>query len=220
MAKVRAKTEFTKARRQLLMTLSESGAQREDIAQSSKDLEEAISRVLDALTGLCEMYYARDDSKNVEKIGEDIEAIERQYTAAEDQASDRLIQFASAPLVEEQAASSKNVRRGHGLRSDDNQSGNQSEEDSSSSEEKVVEVTVGDDIEHCSVEDAQEGEAAFSGKEGVTLVAGVSLQGKDDDSVASAANQHGRSRPRELGRDLWKQLKRVEISRFSRDKKR
>ena len=44
--KVRAKTEFTRTRRQLLMTLSEGNVDRERIAIDSKALEDATNQVL------------------------------------------------------------------------------------------------------------------------------------------------------------------------------
>ena len=88
--KVRAKTEFTRTRRQLLMTLSEGNVDRERIAIDSKALEDATDQVLSVLTELCEMYYDRNEEKSAEKTMADMETIE-EYSAAENRASDILL---------------------------------------------------------------------------------------------------------------------------------
>ena len=98
-------------------------------------LEDATEQVFNVLTELCEMYYDRNEEKSAEKTMADMETIEKEYSAAENRASDILLQFTLAPAGAALTAVSpaqKHVQPDRRLQSDTgsnvSQSGVQSDE--------------------------------------------------------------------------------------------
>ena len=81
--KVRLKTAFTRARRQLLTSLASDEAEFADIESSCSLLDSAMGQVLDVLTELSHVYAEKRDGGNWKKTDAEIDKIEGEYSTAD-----------------------------------------------------------------------------------------------------------------------------------------
>ena len=84
--KARAKTVFTRARRQLLVTVQQDNVGTDEIKERCEALDMAQEEVMDIMARLLDRYMALKDNKNSEKLSQEIDNIEIEYSDAQNRA--------------------------------------------------------------------------------------------------------------------------------------
>ena len=97
--KARAKSNFTKCRRCLLVVIQSEEASLERIKHSCEILDEALDSAMDIMVRLSDSYMANKDRVNVEKVDQEIEKIEAEYSEAQNHAQSILGQMSSNRVV-------------------------------------------------------------------------------------------------------------------------
>ena len=88
--KAKVKTLFTKARRRTLVLIQEKDVTVEVIKDACKDLDEALANVMDTMTRLADAFRENRDHKNGDKLSQEIEKVELEYSNAQDRVQDTL----------------------------------------------------------------------------------------------------------------------------------
>ena len=84
--KARAKTVFTRVRRQLLVTVQQDNVSTDEIKERCEALDMAQEEVMDIMARLLDRYMALKDNKNSEKLSQEIDNIEIEYSDAQNRA--------------------------------------------------------------------------------------------------------------------------------------
>ncbi|CAG2242223.1 unnamed protein product [Mytilus edulis] len=97
--KAKAKSAFTKTRHSLLQILEEDFPDREEIKVIQKKLINAEEKAMDIMGNLYDKYKHRNDIQNVMKTTKEMEKIEEEFTDAENECRDYLIESKVASSV-------------------------------------------------------------------------------------------------------------------------
>ena len=221
--KAKVKKLFTKARRRTLLLIQEKDVTVEVIKNACEDLDEALANVMDTMTRLADAFRENRDRKNGDKLSQEIEKVELEYSNAQDRVQHTLDELNKVVNL------NKLVRR--------------LEEDSFKQSETIAdykttasrEVSKSEDLiahqqsEH--VKDnikhhpgvVREGSIVKSKIPTVSLHSAVDHQITVPERRAYYPLDEGTSQNMAdsalIGQDLWKQFKRVSIPVFSGDKR-
>ena len=88
--KAKVKALFTKARRRTLVLIQEKYVTVEVIKDACEDLDEALANVRDTMTRLADAFRENRDRKNGDKLSQEIEKVELEYSNAQDRVQDTL----------------------------------------------------------------------------------------------------------------------------------
>ena len=84
--KAQAKTVFTRTRRQLLVTIQQDKVTTDEIKEGCEALDIAQEEAMGIMARLLDKYMAEKDSKNSEKLSQEIDNIEIEYSDAQNRA--------------------------------------------------------------------------------------------------------------------------------------
>ena len=87
-AKAQAKTIFTKSRRSLLVIIQEEKVSTHEIKGACEELDLAQEGAMEVMTRLLSKYIADKDYRNSEKLSQEIEKLEIEYTDAQNRAQE------------------------------------------------------------------------------------------------------------------------------------
>ena len=215
--KARAKTVFTKSRRNLLVTIQQENVSREEIKEACEILDTAQDDAMDAMMRLSNKYIANKDSRSSERLIQEIDKIEIEYTDAQNRAQqvfDELSRAASYSKFIKKLEDTSQKQGSDLVKSKDDQTFSSHREELLHQPEYILESATkyGDTqlyaAEPQSVLYSQPAVVKISNEEpAVPLINSDNGQRKN---VTDSAL---------IGQDLWKQLKRVTIPVFSGDKK-
>ena len=88
--KVRKKSAFTKARRAMLILLDEDLPSRREIRHQQQKVEDCQEEAMGVMEALMDKYLAEGDQEGVKKINEELEIIERECTSAQNRTQEYL----------------------------------------------------------------------------------------------------------------------------------
>ena len=220
--KAQAKTVFTKTRRQLLVTIQQDNVTIDEIKEGCEALdiaqEEAMARLLNKYYNM-----ADKDSKNSEKLSQEIDNIELEYSEAQNRAQSVFDEVRKAVMYKElvrklESASQKQQASDMAKDKDDSLSSlpiDRSLHQPVNSQKSATEKSFGqlrDASESC-LYDIEPQAAAFDQPSSGKCNSETRLFVSDNGPKVHSADSEM------IGQDLWKQLKRVTIPIFSGDKR-
>ena len=89
-SKSRSKAAFTRARHGLLQLLEEDLPSRSQVREAREKLEKQLDKVMEDLEALSTMYEERQDTININKLSQEIERIEEEFTDAQNRTQEYL----------------------------------------------------------------------------------------------------------------------------------
>ncbi|XP_070547929.1 structural maintenance of chromosomes protein 4-like [Ptychodera flava] len=88
--KAKAKSTFTRSRHQLLQLLEEELPSRQEVKRFRENLNTAQEKAMEVMTLLSNEYFKRKDNKNGQKVGQEMDILEKQFENAQDRVQDYL----------------------------------------------------------------------------------------------------------------------------------
>ena len=215
--KARAKTVFTRARRQLLVIVQQDNVSTDEIKERCEALDMAQEEAMDIMARLLDRYMAVKDNKNSERLSQEIDNIEIEYSEAQNRAQKVYDE------IRETVTYDKFVRKlsQKPQASDVVKDGDHDRNGSSLPAEKLLHQP-----EYCpemATVKSHASESYLSDREVQSALMNQPSSGIRNPEVRLSVSDNGqRIHPVDsemIGQDLWKQLKRVTIPVFSGDKK-
>ena len=217
--KARAKTVFTRARRQLLVIVQQDNVSTDEIKERCEALDMAQEEAMDIMARLLDRYMAVKDNKNSERLSQEIDNIEIEYSEAQNRAQKVYDEIREAVTYD------KFVRKlsQKPQASDVVKDGDHDRNGSSLPAEKSLHQP-----EYCPERaivksNASRSESYLCDREVQSALMNQPSSGIRNPEVRLPVSNNGqRIHPADsemIGQDLWKQLKRVTIPVFSGDKK-
>ena len=215
--KARAKTVFTRARRQLLVTVQQDNVGTDEIKERCEALDMAQEEVMDIMARLLDRYMALKDNKNSEKLSQEIDNIEIEYSDAQNRAQKVYDE------IREAVTHDKFVRKLSQMpqTSDEVKDRDHDRGGSSLPVERLLHQP-----EYCperATVKSRTSEPFLCDTEVQSVLMNQPSSGIRNPEVRLSVSDNGqRIHPADsemIGQDLWKQLKRVTIPVFSGDKK-
>ena len=216
--KAQAKTVFTRTRRQLLVTIQQDKVTTDEIKEGCEALDIAQEEAMGIMARLLDKYMAEKDSKNSEKLSQEIDNIEIEYSDAQNRAQSVFDEVRTAVIYD------KLVRKLESA-SQKPQTSDMVKDDSwsslpvdSSLHQPVYSAT---EKNHVQLRDVSESRLCDGEVQPAVFDQPSSgIRNSETRLFASDNGQRGHPVDSEMiGQDLWKQLKRVTIPVFSGDKK-
>ena len=219
--KAQAKTVFTRTRRQLLVTIQQDKVTTDEIKEGCEALDIAQEEAMGIMARLLDKYMAEKDSKNSEKLSQEIDNIEIEYSDAQNRAQSVFDEVRKAviydKLVRKLESASQKPQTSDMVKGKDDDSWSSLPVDSSlhqpvysATEKSHVQLR---DVSESRLCDGEVQPAVFDQQSS-------GIRNSETRLFASDNGQRGHPVDSEMiGQDLWKQLKRVTIPVFSGDKK-
>ena len=219
--KAQAKTVFTRTRRQLLVTIQQDKVTTDEIKEGCEALDIAQEEAMGIMARLLDKYMAEKDSKNSEKLSQEIDNIEIEYSDAQNRAQSVFDEVRKAvmydKLVRKLEIASQKPQTSDMVKGKDDDSWSSLPVDSSL-HQPVYSAT---EKSHVQLRDVSESRLC-DGKVQPAVFDQPSSGIRNSETRLFASDNGQRGHPVDsemIGQDLWKQLKRVTIPVFSGDKK-
>ena len=220
--KAQAKTVFTRTRRQLLVTIQQDKVTTDEIKEGCEALDIAQEEAMGIMARLLDRYMVEKDNKNSEKLSQEIDNIELEYSEAQNRAQSVFDEVCKAVIyselvkkLESQKQQTSDMDKG---KDDDSWSSfpvDRSLHQPVNSQKSAIEKSYVQlrDASESHLYDIEPQEAAFDQPSSGILNSETRLSLSDNRLKVRSADSEM------IGQDLWKQLKRVTIPIFSGDKK-
>ena len=220
--KAQAKTVFTRTRRQLLVTIQQDKVTTDEIKEGCEALDIAQEEAIGIMARLLDRYMVEKDTKNSEKLSQEIDNIELEYSEAQNRAQSVFDEVRKAVIysklvkkLESQKQQTSDMDKG---KDDDSWSSlpvDRSLHQPVNSQKSAIEKSYVQlrDASESHLYDIEPQEAAFDQPSSGILNSETRLSVSDNRLKVHSADSEM------IGQDLWKQLKRVTIPIFSGDKK-
>ena len=226
-SKARAKTAFTKSRRALLVLIQQKGVAADEIQEACLGLDLAQEEAMEAIEKLSDRYKAEKDYRSCDKLGQEVDRIEIEYTDAQNRAQEVYDELSKANTY------SRIVKRLETTHPSYDQTDKKqlSQPPDSVSKDNVESGVSYSTLSSSNVEPVHQSEHLLDDGDTASVAvpqsvmreqpAGYSVSNRRSAVSVSTNVGHTQSviESTLLGQDMWKQLKRVTIPEFTGDKR-